>query len=133
MKRILVPLCLVIGFAMLAYSLYFWGGIASTPELGAIVRERASTFSFITWSYVSAGFGILNMLGWQEAAVQFAHNQVGDSIVVIQASPLTALDDLFNVLPWYCRVSYYGGPLLILIGAFAQSRKPKSFKTFGSK
>ena len=133
MKRIWVPLCLVIGFAMLAYSLYFWGGIASTPELGAIVRERASTFSFITWSYVSAGFGLLNMLGWQEAAVQFAHSQVGDSLVPIQANALTALDDLFKVLPWYCRVSYYGGPLLILIGAFAQSRKPKSFKTFGSK
>lgn len=133
MKRIWVPLCLVIGFAMLAYSLYFWGGIASTPELGAIVRERASTFSFITWSYVSAGFGLLNMLGWQEAAVQFAHNQVGDALVPIQANALTALDDLFKVLPWYCRVSYYGGPLLILIGAFAQSRKPKSFKTFGSK
>ncbi len=133
MKRLWVPLCLVIGFAMLAYSLYFWGGIASTPELGAIVRERASTFSFITWSYVSAGFGILNMLGWQEAAVQFAHNQVGDALVPIQANALTALDELFKVLPWYCRVSYYGGPLLILIGAFAQSRKPKSFKTFGSK
>ncbi len=133
MKRLWVPLCLVIGFAMLAYSLYFWGGIASTPELGAIVQERASTFSFITWSYVSAGFGILNMLGWQEAAVQFAHKQVGDALVLIQANPLTALDELFKVLPWYCRVSYYGGPLLILIGAFAQSRKPKSFKTFGSK
>ena len=133
MKRIWVPLCLAIGFAMLAYSLYFWGGIASTPELGAIVRERASTFSFITWSYVSAGFGLLNMLGWQEAAVQFAHNQVGDALVPIQANALTALDELFKVLPWYCRVSYYGGPLLILIGAFAQSRKPKSFKTFGSK
>lgn len=133
MKRLWVPLCLVIGFAMLAYSLYFWGGIASTPELGTIVRERASTFSFITWSYVSAGFGLLNMLGWQEAAVQFANNQVGDALVPIQATALTALDDLFKVLPWYCRVSYYGGPLLILIGAFAQSRKPKSFKTFGSK
>ena len=133
MKRLWVPLCLVIGFAMLAYSLYFWGGIASTPELGAIVRERASTFSFITWSYVSAGFGILNMLGWQEAAVQFAHNQVGDTLAALQANPLTALDELFKVLPWYCRISYYGGPLLILIGAFAQSRKPKSFKTFGSK
>lgn len=133
MKKIWVPLCLVVGFAMLAYSLYFWGGIASTPELGAIVRERASTFSFITWSYVSAGFGILNMLGWQEAAVQFAHNQVGDALVPIQANALAALDELFKVLPWYCRVAYYGGPLLILIGAFAQSRKPKSFKTFGSK
>ena len=133
MKRLWVPLCLVIGFAMLAYSLYFWGGIASTPELGAIVRERASTFSFITWSYVSAGFGLLNMLGWQEAAVQFAHNQVGGTLAALQANPLTALDELFKVLPWYCRVSYYGGPLLILIGAFAQSRKPKSFKTFGSK
>ena len=133
MKRLWVPLCLVIGFAMLAYSLYFWGGIASTPELGAIVRERASTFSFITWSYVSAGFGLLDMLGWQEAAVQFAHNQVGGTLAALQANPLTALDELFKVLPWYCRVSYYGGPLLILIGAFAQSRKPKSFKTFGSK
>lgn len=133
MKKLWVPLCLVLGFAMLAYSLYFWGGIASSPEVGAIVRERASTFSVITWSYVSAGFGILNMLGWQEAAIQFANNQVGDVIVAMQASPLTALDDLFKALPWFCRVSYYGGPLLILMGAFAQARKPKAFNTFGRK
>lgn len=133
MKRLWVPLCLVLGFVMLAYSLYFWGGIASTSEVGAIVRERASTFSFITWSYVSAGFGILNLLGWQDAASQHASAQVGQVFAAMQASPLTGLDDLFKALPWYCRVSYYGGPLMILIGAFAQSRKPKSFKTFGTQ
>jgi hypothetical protein len=133
MKKIWVPLCLVLGFAMLAYSLYFWGGIACTPEIGAIVRERASTFSFIAWSYISAGFGLLNMLGWQEGAIEFAHQQLGDVLVSTRASPLTAMDDLFKALPWFCRVSYYGGPLLILIGAFAQQQKPKAITTFGSR
>lgn len=133
MKRLWVPICLVLGFSMLAYNLYFWGGVASAAEVGEIVRERASTFSFITWSYVSAGYGILEMLGSQEGASQFAHAQVGASFAAMQASPLTALDELFKSLPWYGTMSYYGGPLLVLIGAFAQSRKPKGFKTFGSQ
>jgi hypothetical protein len=133
MKKIWVPLCLTLGFAMLAYSLYLWGGIAHTPVVGDIVRVRASTFSFITWSYVSAGFGIFDMLGWQDSARQFAAGQVGESFAAMQANPITALDDLFKMLPWHARLSYYGGPLLIMLGAFAQSRKPKSFKTFGTK
>jgi hypothetical protein len=133
MKRLWVPLCLILGFSMLGYSLYLWGGIASTSEVGAMVRERASTFSFITWSYVSAGYGILDMLGWQENASQFAHTQVGGSFASMKASPLTALDELFSALPWYGIFSYYGGPLLILIGSFAQTRKPKGFKTYGSR
>ena len=113
MNRYWVPLCLLLGFCMLGYSLYLWGGIASTSEVGAMVRERASTFSFMAWSYVSAGYGILDMLGWHENASQFAHAQVGGSFASMQASPLTALDELFNALPWYGIFSYYGGPLLI--------------------
>ena len=133
MKRFWTPLCLILGFAMLAYSLYFWGGLASTPEVGAMVRERASTFSFITWAYVSAGVGIVNLLGWQDAASQFAHGHMAGVLGAMQASPATALDQAFKALPWQMLASYYGGPLMILIGSFAQSRKPKSFKTFGSK
>lgn len=133
MKRVWVPICLVLGFSMLAYSLYFWGGVASNPEVGAIVREKASTFSFITWAYVSSGYGVLDMLGWHEGANQFALAQVGESYASMKASPLTALHDLFAALPLHSVISYYGGPLLILMGAFAQARKPKTFKTFGSK
>ncbi len=133
MKRFWVPFCFIAGASMLLYSLYFWGGIASTSEVGGLVQERASTFSFIAWSYISAGHGILNMLGWQDSAAQFAHGQAGDLFAAMQASPLTALDDLFKAMPWYGLVSYYGGPLLLLTGAFAQSRKPKTFKTFGSR
>ncbi len=133
MKRLWIPLCIILGFFMLAYSLYFWGGVASTAEVGTIVSERASTFSFIAWSYISAGKGIVDLLGWQDSASQFAHASVGDSFAAMQQNPLLALHTLFESLPAYSLVCYYGGPLLILIGAFAQAQKPKSFKTFGSK
>lgn len=133
MKRLWIPLCFILGFSMVAYNLYFWGGVASAAEVGTIVRERASTFSFITWAYVSAGQGILDMLGWQEAASQFAQARAGDVFATMKANPLLALDTLFKSLPAYSLVCYYGGPLLILIAAFAQTQKPKSFKTFGSK
>lgn len=131
MKRFWVPLCFILGFAMLAFSLYFWGGTASTAEVGALVRERAASFSFLTWAYVSAGYEVLNSLGWQEGASQFASDQVGQVFVSMQANPVLALDELFNAQPWYVRISYYAGPLMILLGAFAQARKPKTFKTFG--
>ena len=131
MKRIWITFCLILGFAMLAYSLYFWGGLASTAEVGALVRERASTFSFITWAYVTAGQGLLSTFGWQDTAAQHAQGQVGSIFAAMNASPYTALDNLFEEIHWLIKVSYYGGPFMILLGAFAHMRKPKTFKTFG--
>lgn len=131
MKRFWVPLFFILGFVMLAHSLYFWGGLASTTEVGALVNERVSNYSFLAWAYVSAGSGLLNLLGWQQAASQFANGQAGHIFEVMQKSPLIAMDQLFSALPWINKISYYGGPVMILLGIFAQSRKPKTFKTFG--
>lgn len=131
MKKIWVPLLLILGAAMLLYSLYFWGGLASTQEVGSLVRERASTFSFLAWSYITAGQGILEILGWQDRAAQFAQGQVGSVFATMKETPYTALDNLFKELHWSIKTSYYGGPLMILLGAFAHLRKPKTFKTFG--
>ena len=75
----------------------------------------------------------MHMLGWQDSAAQLARGEVGGMFEAMKASPLMALDDLFKALPWYCLFSYYAGPLLLLVGVIAQSAKPKSFKTFGSK
>lgn len=131
MKRIWIPLCFILGFAMLFYSLYFWGGLASTKEVGVLVRERASTFSFIAWVYITSGQGIMDMLGWQDSAGQHAVNEAGHLFAAMKTTPYTAMDTLFKELPPLAKASYYGGPLLILIGTFAHLRRPKQFKTFG--
>ena len=131
MRRIWAPLCFILGFAMLAHSLYFWGGLVSTEEVGALVRERTSTFSFIAWCYITSGQGILDMAGWQESAVQYARGEVGGVFAVMKETPAIAMDNLFKQLPSLIKASYYGGPLLLLVGTFIQLRKPKTFKTFG--
>ncbi len=131
MKRVWVPLCLILGFVMLAHSLYFWGGLASTEEVGSLVRERASTFSFIAWCYITAGQGLLDMSGYQESAALYAQGQVGSLFATMNENAYTALSHLFKEVPAIIKVSYYGGPLMILFGAFAHLRKPKPFKTFG--
>ncbi len=131
MKRIWTPLCFILGFGMLAHSLYFWGGLASTEEVGALVRERTSTFSFIAWCYITSGQGILEMTGWQEPAVQYARVEVGGVFAAMKATPQVAMEKLFSEIPSLVRLSYYCGPLFILIGSFLQLRKPKTFKTFG--
>lgn len=131
MKKIWTPLCFILGFAMLAHSLYFWGGLVSTVEVGELVRERASTFSFITWCYITAGQGILEMAGWQDAAMQYARGEVGGVFAAMTATPQIAMDNLFKEIPSLVKLSYYGGPLLLLVGSFMHLRKPKTFKTFG--
>lgn len=131
MKQIWAPLCFILGFAMLAHSLYFWGGLVSTPEVGELVRERTSTFSFIAWCYITSGQGILEMAGWQEGAIQYAQAEVGSAFAVMKETPVVAMDNLFKQLPSLIKVSYYGGPLLLLVGSFIHLRKPKRFKTFG--
>ncbi|MEO6171590.1 MAG: hypothetical protein ABIP02_00585, partial [Arenimonas sp.] len=95
------------------------------------VRDRASTFSFIAWCYITSGQGILAAAGWQDAAIQYAQSQVGGIFVEMKANPFTAMDDLFKQLPMIIQVSYYGAPLMLLLGTFAHLRKPKTFKTFG--
>lgn len=131
MRRIWAPLCFILGFAMLAHSLYFWGGLVSTEEVGELVRKRTSTFSFIAWCYITSGQGILDMAGWQEAAVQYARGEVGGVFALMKETPAIAMDNLFKQLPTLIKVSYYGGPLLLLVGTFIHLRKPKTFKTFG--
>ena len=131
MKKIWTPLCFILGFAMLAHSLYFWGGLVSTVEVGELVRERTSTFSFITWCYITAGQGVLEMAGWQNAAMQYAQNEVGGVFAVMKQTPYVAMENLFKEIPVLVKISYYGGPLLILVGSFMHLRKPKTFKTFG--
>lgn len=131
MKRIWTPLCFILAFAMLAHSLYFWGGLASTQEVGALVSERTSTFSFLAWCYITSGQGILDMAGWKQAAIQYAQGEVGGVFPVMIANPYVAMDHLFKEIPALIKISYYGGPLLLLIGTFVQLRKPKTFKTFG--
>ena len=131
MKQIWTPLCFILGLAMLAHSLYFWGGLVSTAEVGELVRERASTFSFITWCYITSGHGILEMAGWQDAAMQYARGEVGAVFPAMTATPQVAMDNLFMEIPFLVKFSYYGGPLLLLLGTFMHLRKPKTFKTFG--
>ena len=103
----------------------------STVEVGELVRERASTFSFITWCYITAGQGILEMAGWQDAAMQYARGEVGGVFAAMTATPQIAMDNLFKEIPVLVKISYYGGPLLLLVGSFIHLRKPKTFKTFG--
>lgn len=131
MKRIWIPLCFILGFAMLAFNLYFWGGLASSDEIGSLVRERVSNFGFVTWAYVAAGESLLDLFGLQEAAANYVTAEVGQTFATMKSAPLVGLDYLFRNIPWFAKVSYYGGPLMILVGGFAQSRKPKTFKTFG--
>jgi hypothetical protein len=133
MKRIWIPLCLLLGFAMLLYNLYFWGGVASGPEVGPMFRERASSYSFLAWMYISAGQGCLDLLGWQESAAQFVSARMGYLYESMAASPGTAFDKLFKNISMMTTVSYYGAPLLLLMGAFAQTRKPKQFSTFSKR
>jgi len=131
MKRIWVPVCFILGFAMLAHSLYFWGGLASTEQVGALVRERTSTFSFLAWCYMSSGQGVVEMVGWKQAAIEYAQGEAGAIFPAMVANPYVAMDTLFKEMPSLVRLSYYGGPLLLLLGIFGHLRKPKPFKTFG--
>ena len=131
MKNFWTPLCFILGIAMLAHNLYFWGGLVSTVEVGELVRERASTFSFIAWCYITSGQGILEMAGWQNAAMQYASGEVGGVFAAMTATPQIAMDNLFKEIPVLVKISYYGAPLLLLVGTFLHLRKPKTFKTFG--
>lgn len=131
MKRIWIPLCFILGFVMLAHSLYFWGGLASTQEVGPLVRERASTFSFLAWCYISSGQGILDLAGWKQSAIGYAQGEAGGLFPAMLASPYVAMGTLFKDIPMLIKLSYYAGPLLLLLGTFGHLRKPKTFKTFG--
>lgn len=131
MKQIWAPLCFILGTVMLVYSLYFWGGLVSTQEVGEIVRERASTFSFIAWCYITSGQGILDMVGLQESAAEYARGEVGGVFAAMTQTPQMAMENMFKEISFPIKLSYYGAPLLLLVGTFIQLRKPKTFKTFG--
>jgi hypothetical protein len=130
MKRIWIPVCFALGLIMLTYSLYYWGGLASHPDVGGFVRDNTSKFGFMTWAYSSAGSTILEMISLQGHAADYAAKQVGDVFPVVKTAPFSAMSALYQATPFKIKAANYLGPLLILIAGIAQWRKPKAFKTY---
>jgi hypothetical protein len=131
MKQFWIPVCFLLSIALLGMSLYFWGGVATHPEMGAYFREHVSTYSFTLWVYSAAGAKVVTGLGVQANAADYVAHYLGGVLPVIKSAPFSAMDALFKATPWKIKIANYLGPILFLTAVFAQTRKPKTFKTFG--
>jgi hypothetical protein len=130
MKRFWIPACLVVGVLMVAMSLFYWGGLASHADVGKFVTDNVAKYSFIAWAYCSAGEIILAVVGLDASAAEYAAKHAGHVFPAVKDTPYSAMAALYAATPGEIKFASYAGPLLIAIAAFAQSRKPQTFRTF---
>jgi hypothetical protein len=130
MKRFWIPACFVIGIVMVATSLFYWGGLASHAEVGKFVSDNVAKYSFIAWVYCSSGASILPLIGLDAPATEYAAKHAGQAFSAVKATPYSAMAALYAATPGEIKFASYIGPLLLAIAAFAQVRKPQSFRTF---
>jgi hypothetical protein len=120
----------LIAFGMLFSQLYYWGGIAHTPVVGAIAKERAKFSSPLMAAYIFLGDKAVGLTGLAGSAV----NAVSAQTQLLHQSLLknrsSAPRELRNQLPSSKVLSYYLAPILLVACLLLQLRKPKQISTF---
>jgi hypothetical protein len=123
----------VLGLLMLLSQLYYWGGIAHSPVVGAIAKERAKFSSPLMASYIFLGHRAVGLFGVADSAVESVKAQTDLLAQILPANPNVAPRELHKAMPDSKLPGYYLSPILLLLAAFLQLRKPKQISTFARR
>lgn len=125
-------LCWLLMFGALGYNLYFWGGIAHTPEFDARLDPKGTVKSPLGVLYLSAGKQTVGVLGKQQAAIDFASDTWDRAFPSPKGDPLFGMQALQDALSEFQRACYYGVPLLFVLGLLLVWLRPKAVRSFGT-
>jgi hypothetical protein len=122
----------LVGFLMLAHSLFFWGGIGLTPNIGNWVKHQAvrNVDTFGVAFYTAAGEQTFNLIA-PDAAREYAHNQVGEVLDEMAGKGAGSPEAIRAALPSNVALSHYGMPFAFAIALILHWIRPKPIKSLG--
>ncbi len=110
----------------------FWGGVASSRVLGAVVPEPLRLQAPLAYTWLLAGDAAGSALGLEEVLAGFAEAQLGNVSQVVEVRSLAAERALEARSAWLKLM--HPLPLLLLpVALLLWWRRPRGFKTFGGR
>ena len=134
MFKHLWKVALVVFLAMLMHTLYFWGGIGLTPNVGNRIlmqsAKRLEADMIMVAFYTHTGSSVMGMLA-PEAAKTYAANQVGSVYPALDGDQYQAVEKVRGAMNSMQRLSHSGTPLMLLVVILLYWRRPKPLKSLG--
>ena len=122
----------VVFLAMLMHTLYFWGGIGLTPNVGdRVLMQSAKRMDRVGVAfYTHTGSSVMGVLA-PEAAKQYAANEVGSVYPSLDGDQYMAVDKIKSAMNSMQQFSHSGTPIAMLIAILLYWRRPKPLKSLG--
>jgi hypothetical protein len=120
--------------AMLVHTLYFWGGIGLTPNVGDRVlmqsAKRMELGMIGVAFYTHTGTSVMGMLA-PEAAKNYAANEVGSVYPSLDGDQYMAVEKIRSAMDSLQKLSHSGTPIALLATILLYWRRPKPLRSLG--
>jgi hypothetical protein len=124
----------VVFLAMLMHTLYFWGGIGLTPNVGDRVlmqsAKRLELDMITVGFYTHTGKSVMGLLA-PEAAKNYAAAEVGSVYPSLDGDQFMAVEKVRSGMNSMQKLSHSGTPIALLIAILLYWRRPKPLKSLG--
>lgn len=127
----------VAAFAMLTIDVMAFGGATLIPDVGKPAAKQARNEQPLTHTYMAIGRGLVEAApALRGPALGLAEAVWKDAIPVMREQPRTAAARMFDsgrgVLYDLVRLSFWGGPLGLLVALVGWVRRPRQVSLMGS-
>jgi hypothetical protein len=134
MLKHLWKVALVVFFVMLMHTLYFWGGIGLTPNVGdRVLMQSAKRMELDMISvafYTHTGKSVMGVLA-PEAAKNYAAEEVGSVYPSLDGDQFMAVHKVRAAMNSMQNLSHSGLPIALLAFILLFWRRPKPLKSLG--
>ena len=120
--------------AMLLHTLYFWGGIGLTPNVGDRVlmqsAKRMEPDMIAVAFYTHTGTSVMGMVA-PDAARNYAANPVGSVYPSMDGDKYMAVEKVRSAMNSLQKLSHSGLPIALLVAILLYWRRPKPLRSLG--
>jgi hypothetical protein len=122
----------VVALAMLFHSLYFWGGVALTPNVGdrVLMQAQKQIDCIGVAFYAHTGKSIFNLV-LTDSARDYAAREVGAIYPSLDGEAHIAAQRLRASMDQLQSFSHYGTPWAFFVAGLLYWRRPKPLKSMG--
>jgi hypothetical protein len=121
-------------FAMLVHTIYFWGGIGLTPNVGDRVlmqsAKRMELDMIAVAFYTHTGTSAMGVIA-PEAAKNYAANEVGSVYPSLDGDQYMAVEKIRSAMNSLQKFSHAGVPIALLVTILLYWRRPKPLRSLG--
>ena len=115
-----------------AYNFYLWGGLKSTPLIGAQLMEEAPFDSPLAATYMFIGNKVNGTIGRREEAREFAARRFPELVANPAEVENLAIRRFLAAQDYWGTLCYYLAPLLLVLSVVLHMMRQKRIRSLGA-